>query len=256
MALVGYACVAPIYFYLHLLLSKTVNNPKDYNLIIQQPIRLALAPVATAIGFGVPSILMALPAPQGLSFYWKQTWTALQQGWPIWILLTQRILEVVVTSSNPMAVMRTEKQKKVETIKYSRRAFMFALATSSGAHLLYTGLGLVAGFAPSLLSSKLQVQLAPENYFVPPNPFSDLRARTLASGALWFLQWDLVIGVFSTMIWGVAVKLYASGKQDSVGAWISGLIEYGLLALAVGPAGAAVIAIWRRDEAILKEKRE
>lgn len=255
-ALVGYACVAPIYFYFHLLLSKPTRNPKDHNLMLQQPIRLALAPFATAIGFGIPSVMMALPAPSVLSFHWKQTWTALQQGWPIWIFLAQRFLEATVVSVDPMVAMRTEKQKKAETLKYSRRAFKFALAASTGAHLLYTGLGLIAGFAPSLLSSKLQVQLAPENYFIPPNPFGDLQARTLASGALWFLQWDLIIGVLSTMIWGIAVQLNASNKQDSLGAWIFSLLKYGLLALIVGPAGAAVMAIWKRDEAIFKEKAD
>lgn len=256
MALVGYACVAPIYFYLHLLLSKVARTPKEYNLIVQQPIQLALAPFATAIGFGIPSIMMALPAPSVLSYYWKQTWTALQQGWPIWILLAQRVLEAAVVSADPMSAMRTEKQKKAETLKYSRRAFRFALMTSTSAHLLYTGLGLVAAFAPSLLSSKLQVQLAPENFFIPPNPFSDLRARTLATGAMWFLQWDLIIGVLSTMIWGVAVELFASNRQDSLGAWIVSLLKNGLIALVVGPAGAAVLAIWRRDEAILKRKAD
>lgn len=241
---------------LHLWLSKATKNPKDYNLVLDQPIRLALAPVATIIGFGIPSVVMALPAPSVLSFEAKQNWTAIQQGWPLWIYLAQKALETLASWSDPMVSMRTEQQKRAETVKYMRRAYLFALSSSAFAHLTYTGLGLVAWFAPEMLSTKLQVQLSPDNFFIPPNPFSDVTATTLPNGALWFLQWDLIIGTLATMVWGVAVALYRKGNQGSLEAWVSALIKYGLIAAAIGPSGAAVTAIWGRDELVLKSKTE
>lgn len=198
--------------------------------------------------------MMALPAPSVLSFDSKLNWTAAQQGWPLWIYLAQKTIEAVVAWFDPMVSMRTEKQKRAETIKYMRRAYLFALGTSAGAHLLYTGLGLAAYFLPGALSTKLQVQLQPENFFVPPNPFGDDKATMLSNGALWFLQWDLIVGVLATMIWGIAVRLSASGEQDSLGAWIKALIRSSLVAAAVGPSGAAVLAVWNRDELVLKTK--
>lgn len=254
--IIGYACVAPLWFILHLSLSKAVSNPKDFNLIINQPIRLALTPFATMIGFGIPSAMMALPAPSILSFQAKQNWIAIQQGWPLWILLAQKTLEAVVSSSDPMVVMRTEKQKRDETVKYMRRAYLFALSSSAFAHLAYSGLALVAYLSPELLSTKLQVQLNVDNYIIPPNPFSDAKATTLPNAALWFLQWDLIIGTLSTMIWGLAVLLQSKGKIGDLGAWLSALVRYGATALIVGPSGAAVLAIWTRDEAALKPKNE
>lgn len=253
---VGYACVAPIWFALHLWTSKVVSNPRDWNIILDQPIKLAIAPIATLIGFGIPSAVMALPAPSVISFDTKLNWSAVQQGWPIWIYLAQKSLEAIAAWFQPMVSMRTEKQKRAETVKYMRRAYLFALGTSAGAHLLYTGLGLAAYFLPGALSTKLQVQLQPENFFIPPNPFGDEKATTLPNGALWFLQWDLVIGVLATMIWGIAVRLSASGTQDDLSAWIKALVEYGIIAAAVGPSGAAVVAVWRRDERALKTKEE
>lgn len=254
--IVGYACVAPLWFLLHLSLSKAASNPKDYNLIINQPVKLALTPIATLIGFGIPSAVMALPAPSILSFQAKQNWIAIQQGWPLWIFLAQKTLEALATQTDSMVVMRTEKQKRLETVKYMRRAYLFALSSSAFAHLAYTGLALAAYFTPELLSTKLQVQLNVDNYIIPPNPFSDVKATTLPNAALWFLQWDLIIGTLVTMIWGVAVLLQSQGKIDDLGAWFSALLRYGVTALAVGPSGAAVLAIWTRDEAAFKEKSE
>ncbi|KAK5078705.1 hypothetical protein LTR64_002881 [Lithohypha guttulata] len=255
-AIVGYACVAPIYFVLHLINSPVVKNPRDWNVVLDQPIKLAIVPVATLIGFGIPSALMALPAPGLLTLESKLNWTAIQQGWPIWIYFSQKALEALVAWFDPMVSMRTEKQKRAETAKYMYRAYVFALGASAGAHLLFVGMGLAAWLLPGALSAKLQVQLHPENFFIPPNPFSDEKATTLANGALWFLQWDLIVGVLSTMVWGITVRLSAVGKVDSFGAWVAALIKYGFLSAVVGPSGAAVWAIWERDVVALKVKRE
>lgn len=248
--------MAPLFFILHLTTSPVVKNPKDWNLILDQPIRLAIAPMAALIGFGIPSAMMALPAPGFQSFNAKLTWTGIQQGWPLWIFFAQKLLESAAAYFDPMVVMRTEKQKRTETVKYMRRAYLFALGASAGAHLLYVGLGLAAWLVPGALSTKLVVQLQPENFFVPPNPFGDEKASTLPNGALWFLQWDIIVGVLSTMIWGVAVRLSAQGKVDSFGAWISALVKYGAIGAVAGPSGAAVVAIWNRDEDTLKVKKE
>lgn len=255
-AIVGYACVAPLYFLIHLSLSKVVSNPRDFNIVLDHPIRLALVPISTVIGFGIPSAAMALPAPNILSFESKMAWTAAQQGWPIWIYLAQKVLETLVSRYDPMVSMRTEKQKRGETLTYMRRAYFFALLTSAGAHLLFVGAGLTAWLLPNVLSSKLQVQLHPSDFFVPVNPFSDEKATTLPNGALWFLQWDLIIGVLATMIWGLAIRLSATKQRGSFTAWARALIKYGIIAGAVGPSGAAVIAVWGRDELALKSKVE
>lgn len=201
---------------------------------------------------------MTLPAPTYLTYQTKQYIIAAQQFWPVWIYIAQNLLEMLVSTINPMLSIRTEKQKRDETKKYMRRAYLFALLTSSGAHLMFMSLGFMAWLTPDLLSAKLRYQLAPENFLVPVNPFADVKAASLADGALWFLQWDLVVGVLATMIWGVAVRLSMSGKVDNVGAWGRALVKYGGIAAVVGPAGAAVVAIWGRDEVILEgeEKEE
>ena len=255
-AIVGYACIAPLWFLWHLSTSKVVSQPRDWNVVLDQPAKLSLVPFATMIGFGIPSMMMTIPAPLYQSFETKLNWTAVQQGWPLWIYLAQKGLEAIMSRKEPMISMRTEKQKRVETVKYMRRAYLFALTTSAGAHLLYVGAGLTTYLLPGVLSTKLQVQLYPDTFIIPVNPFGDDKASNLANGALWFLQWDLIVGVLSTMIWGIAVRLSAIGQQDDFGSWVRALVKYGALSAAVGPSGAAVIALWGRDELALKAKVE
>lgn len=199
---------------------------------------------------------MTLPAPSILSYETKQLLTAIQQFWPLSIYLAQKILETIAQSVDPMLSLRTERQKRDETVKYMRRAYLFALASSALGHMAYTSFGLTAWLFPSLLSSKLRHQLAPENFLIPVNPFADVKASNLADGALWFLQWDLIIGVLSTLIWAIAVRLSMSGRVDRFGAWIRALVKYGGISFVVGPVGAAVIAIWGRDEIVLGEGKD
>ena len=47
------------------------------------------------------------------------------------------------------------------------------------------------------------------------------------------------------------------GKVGNFGAWVRALFKYGLIGAVVGPSGAAVVAIWGRDEIVLagKEKK-
>ena len=45
---IGFACIAPLWMFLHLTLSPTVVNPKPFQLACSRPIQLALAPFAVA----------------------------------------------------------------------------------------------------------------------------------------------------------------------------------------------------------------
>ncbi len=154
MAIIGYACVAPLWFALHLWLSPTAADPKDYQLIVDVPVKLAIAPISTLIGFGLPSLLMCLPAPNIISFETKQTWAGIQQGWSIWIGLTQLVMTVVVLSVDQRASILPESDKRAKTIKYLRRAYVFAIASSAVSHAVAKALPWAAVAFPTLFSPK------------------------------------------------------------------------------------------------------
>lgn len=250
MAIIGYACVAPLWFALHLWLSPTATNPKDYQLIVDVPVKLAIAPISILVGFGLPSLLMCLPAPDVISFETKQTWAGIQQGWAIWIGITQFILSTVAMTVDQRASILTEADKRSQTIKYLRRAYAFAIASSAGSHLGAWILSLLAYAFPVLFSTKYLSQLQPAHIFVPVWPFGPHEVSTLADGALWFLQWDIVVGVTSTLLWGLVLRGAAKQDKTTVLQFVVGAVKTGIVTVVLGPCGAAAVALWARDEMV------
>lgn len=213
---------------------------------------LATAPLSILIGFGLPSILMCLPAPTMVSFETKQTWTGIQQGWSIWIGITQFILTSAVFSFDQKASVVTESDKRVKTLKYLRQAYMFAILSSAGSHIAAWGLPLLAYAFPVLFSPVYLPQLQPARIFLPVLPFGPNKVGVLADGALGFLQWDTIVGVTATLLW--ALTLRASVKQENAipVQTLSGAIKIVITTLALGPCGAAAVAMWSRDELVFE----
>jgi hypothetical protein len=251
-AIVGYACVAPLWFALHLWVSPTAPNPKDYQLIVDVPIKLAIAPISILIGFGLPSLLMCLPAPTMVSFETKQTWTGIQQGWAIWIGIAQLLLTILASRLDKRADILTEADKRAKTIKYLRRAYAFAIASSAGSHLAAWSLSLLAYAFPVLFSPTYLSQLQPAHIFVPVAPFGPYKVSVIAEGALPFLQWDIVVGVVSTLLWGLTLRVAAKKEQATPVQVIIGAVKIGVITLVLGPCGTAAVALWSRDEMVFR----
>jgi hypothetical protein len=251
-AIVGYACVAPLWFALHLWLSPTAVDPKDYQLIVDVPVKLAIAPISTLIGFGVPSLLMCLPAPNIISFEAKQTWAAIQQGWSIWIALVQFAATVVVLSVDQRASILSESDKRAKTIKYLRWAYLVAIVSSAGAHAVAKVVPWATVAFPTLFSPAYVSQLQPDKVFVPAVPFGPHPVKVLADGALWFLQWDVIVGVSSTLLWGVTLRVAAKHEQATPFQSLIGIVKIAIYSVLLGPCGAAALALWDRDELVFR----
>ncbi|OAL38592.1 hypothetical protein AYO20_02242 [Fonsecaea nubica] len=250
-AIVGYACVAPLWFALHLWTSPTVSKPKDYQLYVDVPIKIAIAPISILVGFGLPSLLMCLPAPTIVSFETKQTWTGIQQGWSIWIGLTQLILTTLALNVDQRASILTENDKRSKSARYLRLAYAFAIMSSAGSHLAALSLSSLAYLFPVLFSSTYLPQLQPARIFVPVVPFGQPQVKVLADGALWFLQWDIVVGVSASLLWGLTLRDAGRNGKATVGQAFFSLIKTIVTAGLLGPCGAAAVAVWTRDELIL-----
>ena len=92
---------------IHLLTSPTVHDP-DVDELVVNPVQLAVAPFSILLGYGIPAVMMCLPAPTKTSFDAKQGWAGAQQLWPIWIAITQIILSTLVAVFNTMVNVVTE----------------------------------------------------------------------------------------------------------------------------------------------------
>lgn len=253
-AIVGYACVAPLWFAYHLWASPTVTKPKDYQLYVDSPVKIGLTPISILVGFGLPSLLMCLPAPTVVSFDTKQTWTAIQQGWSLWIGLTQFVLTVIALTVDQRASILSESSKKSQSMGYLRLAYAFSIMSSAASHLAPLTLSLLAYVFPVLFSTTYLPQLQPGRIFVPVVPFGQPQVKTLADGALWFLQWDIVVGVSSALVWGVSLRIASQHGKTSVIQTVVGVIKTATLAALLGPCGAAAVAVWGRDEMVFGQK--
>jgi hypothetical protein len=252
-AVVGYACVAPLWFALHLWLSPTVLDPEDFNLIVDVPVKLAVAPISILVGFGVPSLLMCLPAPNLVSFETKQTWTGIQQGWSIWIGITHLVLTSIATSRDPRATSLTESDKRAKTIKYLRLAYAFSIVCSAGSQLTAWSLSLLAYVFPVLFSAKYLPQLQPSRIFIPVLPFGHHDVKVLADGALWFLQWDIIVGVSATLVWALSVRVAARRAQATPPELLIEAVKIAVVTLLLGPCGTAAVSLWSRDELVFRQ---
>ncbi|RMZ92026.1 hypothetical protein DV736_g768, partial [Chaetothyriales sp. CBS 134916] len=251
-AIVGFACVAPLYFALHLYFSPTAVNPQPFTLLTASPLQITLAPFAILIGFGLPSLIMALPAPTILTFSTKQLWTGIQQGWPLWIAISQIVLTVLVSPGDTSAFIIPSNEIAAKTLKRLRSVYLFALFFGIGAHLIPLFFGALAQLFPVLFAPPYNAQFLPSHFLIPVNPFGDYQAGTLADGALPFLQWDTIVGVISVALWGLSLRTLAKHENATSRRVVSNAIKLAILALIIGPAGAAVVAVWARDELVLR----
>jgi hypothetical protein len=254
-AIVGFAVVAPLFFAYQLYASPTVRAPAAYNILPTDPVSVILIPAAIMIGFGLPSLIMTLPAPDVLSFQTKQLWTGIQQGWTFWIYLATIALTIAISVSDPQTYVASTEGTRTKVTKNLRRAYIFALASAAAAHLLPLLICSLATLFPPLFAEPYRAQLQLSNVFYLANPFGALKAATLADGALWFLQWDTFVGALSVLIWGLTLRLADSTDDATTNDWTAGSLKILAAVIAVGPTAAAVIAVWARDETALKSDK-
>ena len=239
--------------------SPTVVDP-DVDELVVKPIQLAVAPLSILLGYGIPSVVMCLPAPAKISFDAKQGWAGAQQLWPIWIAIAQVTLSNLVAIINPMVNVVTEAEKKTKTLAYLRYAYAFAIIASTAGHLTSWGLSILSYAFPVLFTNKYGRMMLPWVVFVPVWPFGPLQANTLADGALWFLQWDVITGAFAVLLWAFTLRVGVEVRKVMLWQWAVGLTLSLIIAVFIGPVGAAVSSLWGRDEIVFgrwaKEKEE
>ncbi|KAL9623311.1 MAG: hypothetical protein Q9160_002418 [Pyrenula sp. 1 TL-2023] len=247
---VGFAIFAPLWMVLQLVQSPTVEGEKVQDLLAD-PVQVILAPISVVIGYIIPSVLMCLAAPTKISFATKDTWTAFQQGWPFWIYISQHILTFVTQIFSSYDTGFNE-----ENIPLVRRrlrlAYGFAIISSATGHLISGFLCLLAYAFPIVFNPSFARALQPSHVFQPEPPLPSAKAANLGDGALWFLQWDSIIGTASVLVWALSLRFKARRQEPTSLQWTRDIVLAILASCFVGPAGCAVIAMWSRDEMVFK----
>lgn len=136
------------------------------------------------------------------------------------------------------------------------KVYFFGAACASFAHTGTWSISLAAYFFPSLFVKQWVRYLHPSSVFLPPMPWSDIKADSIGTGAHCFLQWDEILTSAMYLLWACSLTVKARqkiGKSNGTVSDVAGLLSASFF---VGPAGAALCALWDRDEMILSGFRK
>ena len=183
--------------------------------------------LSIVIGYLVPLVFAALPAPAVIAYRTKQQLIATWQGWPLY---TSLLLET-------SRLMRHKQSTRRQDLK---RACRFALACSTAGHLIFwwqAMSGTHTGYAATLTGSKFY------QAYLPPVPWREPQMTSVERGILRFLQWDYTISASALLVWVAAVHRQIAQQGNRHYSWassIGGIIG----AILLGPCSVATVLYW------------
>ncbi|KAH8895805.1 hypothetical protein GQ53DRAFT_743788 [Thozetella sp. PMI_491] len=250
----SYTLTVPLYLIFHLFASPVAKASPigGADAILAGAEDLALVPTCVALALVVPTVMMALPTPGILSRDAHYNWIALWQGFPIWHALLFRTLKFGLPTLTKQAQSATEAHKGY--LRSATSVYKFALAFAMVAHIAVLTIALTPATAvPAEWSALFQqvdiTVLLPGSLISPPS--IDLSGGVvpdlLAPLAAFLLKYDVQCGNAALLIW--SVYLYSISSPAS--SLVATLLESAFWTVLGGPIAAALVLLWKRDEALL-----
>ncbi|CAD0115485.1 unnamed protein product [Aureobasidium uvarum] len=210
---------------------------------------------ATIGGIIVPTILMSLHAPTIVSLEQKVDLIRLWQFFPLLFRLGQRvwtsfILVRLSTYKDELAEKSPRNQRRA-----FRRVYIFGLCCAAIPHVSTIAVSITSLLFPTFFANNIPAEFHPTNLFIPVSPFSVKQAGTVGEGAHWFLQWDMTLMFLTYLVWAyfaVVKVIYPSSGVLST----SLLLRLAGWSLIFGPMGAAMLAVWKRDDIVFEAEEQ
>ncbi|KEQ68425.1 hypothetical protein M436DRAFT_58555 [Aureobasidium namibiae CBS 147.97] len=210
---------------------------------------------ATIGGIIIPTVLMSLHAPTTVSFEQKVDFVRLWQFFPLLFRLGQRVwTSLVFVRLDSYRDELAEKSPRMQRRAFCR-VYIFGLCCAAITHNGTLVVSAISLLFPTFFTKDISAQFHPTNLFVPVSPFSGRQASTVGEGAHWFLQWDMTIMFLTYLVWAyfAAVKVIYPNSRLLSAPLILRLAGWCLL---FGPMGAAMLAIWERDDTIFEVEEQ
>ncbi|KAL8650368.1 MAG: hypothetical protein Q9210_003858 [Variospora velana] len=240
------AVAIPVYCAIHLFTSPTVSSRKPSDVLVDVP-RLTSTPYSVAIGFVLPAVALALPAPSVISHESKQGFIALWQAFPLWVALSQEIIPTVqcllMGNTGP-------KKTRRQTLSSMRTVYSALLAVAAVTRISTWTISLSSILFPSIFAKDIVHLLTPSAVFSPVAATASVKMSSSAAAALQLLQYDEIVGAATFVLWSAALYVNVL-EEKSLGGWVSLIIKGIAVQALAGPHGFAVVAVWARDEVIL-----
>jgi hypothetical protein len=210
--------------------------------------------VSQAVAYLIPMALFAVPIPDVLSIFQKQTVVAWYQPWSVWIAVTHFLVTLVVRPwiREPDAESSTTAAAYRSARSNHRAIYAFSFAIAAIPHLIVLSITITAFLYPGLYSSRLLSLLSLQNVFIPPSPWSDTKASHLVEGCKWLLQWDYITGSTGVLVWVLTryIALQMSTGREKRVSWLGLAGKVLLWTISAGPTAADVDLLWERDEIV------
>lgn len=254
---IAFTIIGPIYLWLHLITSPTnlkSSEKKRTDLTtstLASTSDLQALPISITLGYVVPAIMMCLPSPTFTSFETHQIWMSIWQVFPIWVAIFQITLSKLFSIVYPVeSKYHLAAERNAHLISQLRRVYLFAFIFSSITHIAAWTLSISSLLFPALFNPTILPYLHPRRCFLPPIPTSSETTPNLGEGFLNFLLYDEYIGLLATLIWALVINRNVHAGSITWEGWLSRLAKVIGVSLLVGPASAAVLLVWERDELV------
>ncbi|CZT52940.1 uncharacterized protein RSE6_14350 [Rhynchosporium secalis] len=289
---ISYTVTVPIWLFIHLLTSpvaKPYPGTHSNTVLLASAWDLRILPISITLGYIVPTILMGLSSPSIVSPVTHQRLIALWQPFPLWTvlihtslrttlqLLTGTLFSSTTNSKGSLPTSRSQIPLGTTYLSNAKHVYRFILALCMLAHLPILVLSLLpsslisASSFPTLHAMSTQ---SPREIYIPYLPTPTHKISSLAEGAHTFLIWDVYVGSFAFLLWGILLYRNATMekaeldpntslpiyKELLLGERImSGMVwrklagKVVLWCVLAGPIGALSVLLWERD-AIVRRK--
>ena len=242
-----YAVIIPIWSIIYLSTSPIVSSRRVSDFLVDVP-NLAGIAVSMILGFGLPIVLMSLPAPSVIDQDLKQWGITMWQLFPLWVSILQGVVPYLLPWLGMASGAPTSRK-------------LFSMRVLYAGLIITAGIGQVSTFTLIGLSEYFPNLFAPEyvgafNHLKVLKPVAispSTKMSSIGAGALVLFQYDINIGTLSMALWSTAlfVNTYRKGSTSvNVLLMIIGGI---ILRLLVGPLGYVTACIWARDELIVAD---
>lgn len=254
---VAMAVVLPVWCLMHLISSPSVSQSispavRQRSLLVH-PTGLKVLPWSLAIGCGIPTFMMMYcqPNADGPFYASSQFWILVRQIHPILTTIAHLFLSILVSVDTGFSS-PTDRNRNVT--KALRKVFSVAKYMAIVTHCSTLTLAVSTKVLPMLFNDDYRVFLDPIAVWGPQMFWADdaPTAKTIAAGALLFLQWDELVTCVSVLTWTFALNRDALASHPHGSGFLSTMWRVACMTAIGGPAAAAVSLVEERDEMVLE----
>ena len=247
MQVITYGITIPIFLLVHLSTSPTVTSRQVRDYLVDLPDILSVLP-AMIVGFAVPTVLMALPAPSILTFYQKQVFLAIWQCYPVWVGILHQIFSFAINAVGKKDLKHHDQQEV--SMRATRVLYAILILNGAVSQLSTFQFGATVNLFPGLFAPEFQSTWNFRGVFIPKSITAATKVDSIGSGSHLLLQYDELVGDVSMSLWAFTLFIQAQASTIRPLQIVRYVIIGYLVAALAGSLGFVVAAIWARDELI------